>query len=386
MGLTILPNPHIHLGLHSESLTVDYLKDWHCQKTLILTDPGILNSGIHHILMEALSKAHIQTEVFSEVISDPDINSIEQATKFARNYKPDAIIGLGGGSTLDTAKVVATLCPTSISVASIIGTNLIERAGLPLIAIPTTAGTGSEVTSIAVVSDPDFILKKAVVSPYLIPKVALLDPALTVSLPGQSTAHTGMDALSHAIESYTSLNANAYTEALSLEAIELITNSLPIAYSNPESLEHREAMLKGSLLAGLAFSNAGVAAAHALAYPLGAEFHLPHGLAVSLMLLPVTNFNLPSQPLKFKKMAERLTGRKDASPQDIVSSLKRLMQQLAMPTDLKSLGVPETALNGMAKKAMEVTRLLNNNPRSINQTDAEMLFAQAFVSRETLSH
>ena len=376
MGLTILPNPHIHLGLHSESLTVAYLKDWHCQKTLILTDPGILNSGIHHILME----------VFSEVISDPDINSIEQATKFARNYKPDAIIGLGGGSTLDTAKVVATLCPTSISVASIIGTNLIERAGLPLIAIPTTAGTGSEVTSIAVVSDPDFILKKAVVSPYLIPKVALLDPALTVSLPGQSTAHTGMDALSHAIESYTSLNANAYTEALSLEAIELITNSLPIAYSNPESLEHREAMLKGSLLAGLAFSNAGVAAAHALAYPLGAEFHLPHGLAVSLMLLPVTNFNLPSQPLKFKKMAERLTGRKDASPQDIVSSLKRLMQQLAMPTDLKSLGVPETALNGMAKKAMEVTRLLNNNPRSINQTDAEMLFAQAFVSRETLSH
>jgi alcohol dehydrogenase len=264
-------------------------------------------------------------------------------------------------------------------VSTYFGIDLVPKKGLPTVLVPTTAGTGSEVTPIAILSDHTEKLKKGIVSPFLFPDVAILDPELTLGLPPKITAATGMDALIHAIEAFTSKNASRTTDMFALEAMKLIFENIRTAYANGSDLPARTAMLEGSLLAGMAFANAGVTAVHAFAYPIGAEFHIPHGVANSMMLAPVMEFNTLGNLPKFARLAEvfgqntiSLTQRQAALA--AVEELRTLSSDLKIPKSLSEFGVKGDDVPGLAQGVMKVTRLLANNPREMSLQDAEDIY------------
>ncbi len=353
------------------------------KKALIVTDPGITRCGLVSAVEKPLQSAGISAAVFDGVEPDPKIEVVEKGLEAARREKADLIIGFGGGSSLDIAKVTSALATNPGKVESYLGIDLIPNPGMPLILVPTTAGTGSEVTPIAILSDTREKLKKGVVSPYLFPEVAILDPKLTVALPSSVTAFTGMDALTHAIESYISLNATDMTDLLAFRAMELISRNLRVAYAHGENLAVRSKMLEGSLLAGMAFANAGVAAVHAFAYPLGGEFHIAHGLANTLMLPYLMRYNIIGCPGKFRQMAGAFGERVEAlseldAAEAAVRFVERLSDDLRVPRKLRAVGIPESAIPGLADSAMKVTRLLVNNPRKITPQDAVAIYQAAY--------
>nr|HOO90530.1 iron-containing alcohol dehydrogenase [Syntrophales bacterium] len=260
--------------------------------------------------------------------------------------------------------------------------DLIPKAGIPTILVPTTAGTGSEVTPIAILSDEGEKLKKGVVSPYLYPSVGILDPALTVGLPPHVTAATGMDALIHAVEAYTSINATGMTDMYCIRAIELIYNNLRIAYAKGDNVEARTAMMEGALLAGIGFANAGVTAVHAFAYPIGAEFHIPHGIANTLMLPHVIRYNVLGNLPKFAGLAKPFgiptEGLDDLQIVDrVITAIDRLADDLRVPRHLADYGVKEDDVPMLAEGVMKVTRLLANNPRTLILEDAKAIYKAA---------
>ena len=377
--MKLLPVPEILIGESALEKTVSILDRLKAGKVLVVTDSGIVKAGIYDQLKTLLEAAGKTIVLFDRVQPDPEINLVREAVELAREAGVDAVIGLGGGSSLDTAKVAAALVTNPKDINAYIGVDLLEKDALPTIAIPTTAGTGSEVTHIAILSDESEQLKKGIVSAKMIPRYAILDPKLTVGLPPYATAVTGMDALIHALESFTSIHANAYSEALGLRAIELISKNIRTAFSHGTDLKAREAMLFGSLLAGMAFANVGVAAAHAFAYPLGGMFHVPHGLSTSLMLIPVMAFNMTGNEGKYEMMAQSLTGRRDVTAQTALDEIERLVADLKLPRNLAGVNVPESALPIMALKVMDVTRLLGNNPRKVTQDDALAIYRFAYA-------
>jgi alcohol dehydrogenase len=353
-------------------------------KVLIVTDPGIIRAGLLKPVEESLQHAGLPWSIFDQVEPDPRIEVVEECFRTARQEQADCIIGLGGGSSLDIAKVVAVRLTNSGKIDDFFGIDLIPNPGVPVILVPTTAGTGSEVTPIAILSDTREKLKKGIVSSHLLPKSALLDPKLTIGLPPAVTAFTGMDAMIHAIEAYTSVNANGLTDHLAFRAMELTSGNLLTAYARGEDLNARSKMLEGSLLAGMAFANAGVTAVHAFAYPLGGEFHhIPHGLANSVMLPHVLRFNMLGNLPKFADVASalgvaagELTDRQAA--EEGLEVIEGLMADLEIPLRLRDLQVPEEAIPKMAQGVMKVTRLLANNPRRITLQDAERIYRNAW--------
>ncbi|HYB21185.1 MAG TPA: iron-containing alcohol dehydrogenase [Thermodesulfobacteriota bacterium] len=352
------------------------------KKALIITDPGIIQSGLLQVVEKPLRSVGISFTVFDGVKPDPEIEVAEKGREQAEREGIDLLIGLGGGSSLDIAKVTAILVTNPGKIDRFLGIDLVPNPGVPLILVPTTAGTGSEVTPIAILSDTREKLKKGVVSPYLFPEVAILDPKLTVGLPPSVTAFTGMDALTHAVESYVSLNATDVTDLLAFRAMELIAKNLRMAYAHGENLMVRSNMMEGSLLAGMAFANAGVAAVHAFAYPLGGEFHIAHGLANTLMLPYVMRYNIIGCPDKFARMAkafgEPVEGLSELDAAEAaVKFIERLSDDLRVPRRLRAVGIPESAIHQMAESAMKVTRLLVNNPRRITLEDAIAIYESA---------
>lgn len=377
--MKLLPMPEVLIGEGAIHQVVPILDSLFVDRVLVVTDPGIVKAGIYAQLQAVLEAADKTIVLFDSVQPDPEIDLVRAAADLARRAHAGAVIGLGGGSALDTAKVAAALVTNHKDIDAYIGVDLLTVDALPIIAIPTTAGTGSEVTHIAILSDEVNQLKKGIVSARMIPRHALLDPALTVGLPPAATAITGMDALIHALESYTSINANAYSEALSLKAIELIARNLRPAFRDGSDLKAREAMLQASLLAGMAFANVGVAAAHAFAYPLGGMFHIPHGLSTSLMLIPVMTFNLPGNEEKYRMIAKALSGKNEVTAHTAIEEIERLFVDLNLPRNLQAVDVPASALPVMAVKVMDVTRLLNNNPRKVSPDDALAIYEAAYA-------
>jgi len=353
------------------------------KKILIVTDPGIIQSGLLETVEKPLRSAGIPLAIFNGVEPDPRIEVVEKSLELAKRERVDLIIGFGGGSSLDIAKVTSILVTNLGKIDGFFGVDLVPEPGVPMILIPTTAGTGSEVTPIAILSDTREKLKKGVVSSYLFPEVAIVDPKLTMGLPPAVTASTGMDALTHAVEAYISLNATDLTDLLALRAMELIAKNLRMAYAQGENLMVRSNMMEGSLLAGMAFANAGVAAVHAFSYPLGGEFHIPHGLANTLMLPYVMRYNIISCPCKFARMAKAF-GEKSEGLSDLdaaetaVKSIERLCDDIQVPRRLRAMGIPESAVPKMAESAMKVTRLLANNPRKIALADAIAIYQSAY--------
>jgi alcohol dehydrogenase class IV len=350
-------------------------------RVLIVTDPGVVEAGLLTPVQDSLEAAGVEFFYYSDVKPDPRYQTVEDCLAAARDLRPDCVIGLGGGSPIDVAKSAAMMLGNPGSVADYFGVDLVPGPGVPGLMIPTTAGTGGEVTPIVILSDEDEKLKRTAVSGHLFPRTAVLDPVLTLGLPPAVTATTGMDALVHAIEAYTSVNATGLTDMFAARAMELIGDHLRTAVTQGGNLDARSAMLEASLLAGIAFANAGLTAVHAFAFPIGAEFHIPHGVANTLMLAPVMRFNLVGNVTKFAEIAalmgeitDHLSDR--AAAERSVAAVMDLAEDIDVPKTLGRFGVKEEHLPGLAAGVMKLTRLLANNPRVLTVQDAERIYRE----------
>ena len=353
-------------------------------RILLVTDQGLLRSGLLDASLASLKAGAVSVAIFDAVQADPPEANILAARQMALDHQATGVLGLGGGSPMDVAKLAALLARSGEALAAIYGVGQAKGPRLPLMLVPTTAGTGSEVTPIAIVTTGE-AEKKGVVSPLLLPDLALLDADLTLGLPPMTTAATGIDAMVHAIEAYASINANTnpISRALAREALRLLGANIHEAVHNGTNREARSAMLLGSLLAGQAFANAPVAAVHALAYPLGGHYHIPHGLSNALVLPHVLAFNLPAAALVYAEIAADvfpdlagITATRRA--EKFVERLAALSVELGIPTRLRDMNIGENALAMLAADAMKQTRLLVNNPRPLAEADALAIYRAAW--------
>jgi alcohol dehydrogenase class IV len=350
------------------------------QRPLIVTDKILIQAGVVAQVEELLP---MKAGIFSDVNPEPEIEIVDLSLQAIREGNHDGLIAVGGGSAIDIAKAASVMATNEGSIEQYFGTNLVKNPGLPLVAIPTTAGTGSEVTNISILSDTKEQVKKGIVSPYLLPDVAIVSPVMTLTCPPSVTAASGVDALVHAIEAYISKFASPLTDALAIGAMKLIAVHLPKAYACPDNLESREAMITASLMAGLAFGNAGVGAVHALAYPLGGRFHMAHGVSNSLLLPYVMKWNKIACLEKLRDVAialgENVDGlNADQAADAAIAAMTRLCRYVDIPQSLREFNVPESALAEMAEDAMKQTRLLKNNPRTLHLKDVEEIYRAAF--------
>lgn len=354
------------------------------ERVLVVTDPGLVKAGIVEPVVAALRQHGMSVDLFDQVVADPPEALVLQAASAAREMQATGIIGLGGGSSLDVAKLVAVLAPGGVEISEIYGIDRIQSSRLPLVLVPTTAGTGSEVTPISIITTGEHE-KKGVVSPVLLPDVAVLDPNLTLGLPAAVTAATGVDAMVHAIEAYASANPNnnPVSRGLALQALDLLAGNICRAVSQGGDLRARSSMLLGSLLAGQAFANSPVAAVHALAYPLGGHFGIPHGLSNALMLPHVLRFNVETHPQPYAELAARLLPETaDAAVPEravaFIAYLAGMLEKIGLQTRLRDVSIPEDACAMLAEDAMKQARLLVNNPRPVTQADALRIFEAAW--------
>ena len=344
----------------------------------VITDEGLTELGLYDKTIKKLqSKSNIN--IFNKVESDPSKSTLLKAFDEAADFKSTGVLGFGGGSSMDVAKLISLLLGSNQNIDTIWGVNNAKGPRIPLVLIPTTAGTGSEVTPISIITMDDKE-KKGVSSKLILPDLAILDPLLTINLPPNITASTGIDAMVHAIEAYTSINPNnnPISKMLSIEALKLLGSSIKTAVFEGHNINARSNMLLGSMLAGKAFANSPVAAVHALAYPIGGLFNISHGLSNSLVLPSVMKFNSINQETKknYAHLAPYVFKDLDNSKSDeikcnnFIDSLESLSKELKLPYRLRDLEIPEEACKLMASEAMKQTRLLVNNPRKIEESDA----------------
>lgn len=356
------------------------------RSVMLVTDPGIIAVGLLEQVVPGFKNLGVQLTVFKDVEADPSDKTVEEATRQARAANADFVIGFGGGSSMDVAKLVALLahpeCKQPLS--EMYGVGNARGVRLPLMQVPTTAGTGSEVTPIAIVTTGE-TTKAGVVSSVLQPDIALLDADLTKGLPAHVTAATGIDAMVHAIEAYTSaIKKNPVSDLLAKEALRLLSTNLMTAVKDGNNLDARSNMLLGALYAGQAFANAPVAAVHALAYPLGGHYHIPHGLSNSLVLPHVMRFNAPNCAELYAELApsimgdEIIAGTADEITNALISWLETLIKDAGLQTQLRQCGITEDTLPMLASEAMKQERLLMNNPRKVTEADALSIYTSAF--------
>lgn len=353
-----------------------------CRSVLVVTDAGVLDAGLPGPTLARLAAAGLEVAIFDRVVADPPEATVLAAAEAARRAGADGVLGFGGGSPMDTAKLVAYLARNDTALEAIYGVGLATGARLPLVLVPTTAGTGSEVTPIAIVTTPTSE-KKGVVAPALLPDAALLDATLTLGLPPAVTAATGIDAMVHAIEAYTSrLRKNPISDSLALRALQLLSANLLRAVADGRDLAARESMLIGSCLAGMAFANAPVAGVHALAYPIGGHFHVPHGLSNALVLPHVLRHNMQGAEHLYAELAPILVpdgaGDNRRLGERLVERLETMAEATGIPRRLRDVGVTEADIPLLAADAMKQTRLLVNNPVEIALADAERIYRAAW--------
>lgn len=368
------------VGPGSSARLGDLAKDLGCRSVLIVTDAGVEKAGLLKSAQDSLRVAGIAYAVYSGVQADPAEAIVLDAVAAAVDIQADGVIGLGGGSSLDVAKLVSLLARGNEKLADIYGVGNVKGPRLPLILAPTTAGTGSEVTAISIVTTGEGE-KKGVVSPVLVPDWAVLDADLTLGLPAHVTAATGIDAMVHAIEAFTSIRLkNPVSDCLAREALALLSANIHEACRNGSNREARQNMLLGAMLAGMAFSNAPVAGVHALAYPVGARFHVPHGLSNSLVLPAVLRFNSSAASEQYAQLADIVVPGVQGSTTDkarlLVTRLAALPIELGLQTHLTEVGIVQADLAMLASGAMKQTRLLINNPRDITYDDALAIYAE----------
>ena len=350
------------------------------RRVLLVCDPGIVTLGFAARACAALEAAGCSVAVFDQVVADPPAAVVEQAVSQGRAFAADGVLGLGGGSSLDAAKLVALLINSEQTLPELYGSDKAHGQRLPLVLVPTTAGTGSEVTWVSVITDAQQ-RKQAVYSAQLMPDVAVLDPLLTLGLPAGVTAATGLDAMVHAIEAYTSrTRKNPIADGLATTALRLLGGNLRKVLADGSDVAARSAMLQGSLMAGMAFVNASVAAIHGLAYPLGARFHIPHGHANALVMAPMIRFNLPAAQRQYAELAAHLLPEarfadEASAAQAFVEAIEALVRDSGLETRLSRLGIDEASITLMAKDVVTgLQRLIASNPRDMDEAQVQAIY------------
>ncbi len=357
----------------------DYLQQGY-KRLFILTAPPIL--PLIEPILAKLKAGGVEIEINDCITQEPTVTDFYRVLDTARNFGADSVAGIGGGSVLDTAKLIAALIENDQRVEDIFGTGFLNGRKRWLVCLPTTAGTGSEVSPNAILLDERDKLKKGIVSPYLVADAAYVDPQLTVTVPAKVTAETGMDALTHCIEAYTNKFAHPVIDMYALQGIRLIATHLQRAVKDGGDIEAREALMLGSLYGGICLGPVNTAAVHALSYPLGGEFHISHGLANAILLPSVMQFNRPSDVRKFAEIALACgvtAGKNDEETAERgVAFVTQLSKDCGIPTRLSEIGIPQDAVDHMAEAAMQVTRLLKNNPREVTTDDVRMIYNSLF--------
>jgi alcohol dehydrogenase class IV len=378
--ISLLQPPRITLGRGCEADCAADLVAAGARRVLLVTSPPLLAAAKQFAARLAPT---CEVRISDEVAAEPTIACFESVCELAVEFACDTVVGLGGGSALDVAKLVAAIADGSQSVREVFGINLLSGRRTRLVCLPTTSGTGSEVSPNAILTDEEEQLKKGVVSPFLVPDAAYIDPLLTVSMPPGVTASTGMDALTHCIEAYTNRYAHPSVDIYALEGIRRIAASLAAAVRNGADIDARESMCLGSVYGGLCLGPVNTAAVHALAYPLGGEFHIAHGLSNAVLLPHVMEFNLPACPERFAQVAlalgvERTDDMMETARRG-VDAVRRLSRECGTDIPLTKLGIPGDVIPHLAQAAMKVTRLTRNNPRELTVEAAEAIYRAASI-------
>lgn len=359
-------------GSGSVASTGEVLVELGATKAALICDEGINAAGLHTGAKAAAEAAGVSVEVIPTAESEPSASAVNKVSEAVKHGGFDCVIGLGGGSSLDTAKLAAALTVNAGDVRDYLGIGLIPKPGLPTVMIPTTSGTGSEVTPNAIVSLPDEGRKAGAVSPFLVPDFAILDAELTTGLPANITASTGLDALIHCLESYIGKKANVLSDGFALQGLRLTAGSLREAYHHGDNIDARDKMLIGASYGGMALTASGTAAVHALAYATGAKYHIPHGVANSMLLIPVLERSLDACEGRLADIGGMIGIASDAG--EVLEFLKSLSEELEIPATLDAFGYQDDDLEDLVSAALKVTRLLDNNPKPFAAEDIREVF------------
>ena len=352
-------------------------------KVLVITDAGVVGAGLIEKVLAPLEASGLKHEVFDRVLPEPPARIIDECAAQVRGGGFDLILGVGGGSSLDTAKAACVLATNPGSVLEYAGIDMVPKRGIPCVLVPTTAGTGSETTRVLVMTDEAVNTKKVVYSDFLLPDLAVLDPMLTLSVPPRVTADTGIDALVHAIETYVSVNTTPYAEVLALQAISMIAANLPKAYAKGASVKARYNMLLAANLSGMAFASGGLGAVHGLAYVLGTEYHMSHGRSNAIMLPHVMAFNKVGDLRKYadiaQAMGEEIDGLSLYEAADLsIDAVLNLMEAVNVSPWLNDYDISESDLPKMVAGGMAQARLFVPNPRDLTEADVRAIYQNAF--------
>jgi len=371
------------LGMHTASHTGDEIQGLGGGKTLVVTDPGVVAAGLMAPIIASLEEKDIPYVLYDGVEPEPPSRVIDRGAEIFKAEACRLILGIGGGSSLDAAKGISIMAVNEGGILDYCGMDQVPRKGAPLILMPTTAGTGAEVTRGVVLTDEEKNMKNVVFSPHALPDTAIVDPLLTLSMPPSVTADTGMDAMVHAIETYVSMNATVFSDILAERAIEWIAKYLPVARSKGANREARNHMTVAATLAGMAFGSGGLGAVHGLAYPLGTEYHLNHGRTNAIMLPHIMAFNLPGSPSRFARIASLMGNDvKGLSPLEAaevsVMAVQELLDTIEVSYRLRDYGISESDLPKLAEGGMRQARLFVPNPRDLSEGDVRAIYESAF--------
>jgi alcohol dehydrogenase class IV len=362
------------------NLLIDEVSRLNAKKVLIITIEPLL-AQIYEVV-EKLKINSVDVEIDASILQEPYFSDFKKLMQQVSSFNPDAVIGIGGGSVLDIAKLVAAQLDNGQSLDEYVGIGLLKGRKKKLICLPATSGTGSEVSPNAILVDDSDGQKKGIISPYLVPDVVIVDPLLTISVPPSITAATGIDALTHCLEAYTNKFAHPMIDLYAYEGMKLIASNIVQAVQNGKDEEARTAVALGSMYGGICLGPVNTAAVHALSYPLGSMFHLPHGLSNALLLPYVMEFNLGASADRYADVAIALGCERDkddlVTAKNGVEKIKEIIAQCGLPLRLRDAGVNEEAIPRMAKDAMKVQRLLKNNPREVTLEDAINIYKEAF--------
>ena len=370
-------------GLNTVNMLGNEIRQLGSRKAFIVTDPGVVKAGLFRPVKQSLESAGIPYALYDQVVPEPPSRCIDSAAKQIKAEGCDVVIGIGGGSSLDVAKGVSIMATNDGTVLDLCGIDLVKNAPLKKILIPTTAGTGSEATRVFVIIDEKENTKKVVNSLYVLPDIAIVDPLLTLSLPPKVTSDTGMDALVHAIETYVSMTATPFSDILAEKPIHWIAHYLPVAWAKGSNIEARYFMSLAATTIGMAFASGGLGAVHALAYPLGTEYHLSHGRSNAIMLPHVMRYNLSGNSERYAAIAalmgediEGLTAPEAALSS--VDAVEELLTTLQIPFRLRDYGIPKGDIPKLVAGGMRSSRLFITNPRDLNEGDVRSLYEEAF--------
>jgi alcohol dehydrogenase class IV len=354
-------------------------------KVFIVTDEILWRLGVLTGIIASLKAEKLDFQVYDQLPTEPTVAFVDEGTKLFREYEANIILAVGGGTPIDTAKAISVMATNRGSIEDYMGANKVPTPGIPVVAVPTTAGTGSEVTIFTVITNAKTNVKMLITSPYLMPRLAIIDPLLTLTLPKGLTATTGLDALTHAIEAYVSRKAQPMTDILAISAIKLLAGNLCQAWSNGSDLEAREKTILGAYQAGLSFCNASVALVHGMSRPVGAYFHVAHGMSNATLLAPVMEFSLPGNPKRYAEIAaalgEDITGLPDMDAAKLgAKAVRRIIKRLEIPR-LRDLGIEKKKFQELIPQMIEgalASGSPDNNPRIATKKEMAEIYHQAY--------